>query len=103
MQRTITIYGRTVKSQTGNTFVVYSYRGKNDRFFSVRFTKNVRVAPPTGYVKITFNLEDVSLSRASSDMFNDILWIDNIIHCEEDAEAIAKAKQRRVDALNEII
>ena len=103
MQKTITIYGRVVRTQTGSSFIVYTYKGKNNRFFSVRFTKNVRVAPPAGYTKITFDLENASLTKTVDEAYNDILWIDNLTYCEEDKDAVALAKKRRVDALNEIL
>lgn len=103
MQKTITIYGKTVKTSTGNTFISYTYKGKNNRFFNVRFTKNVRVTPPAGYTKITFDLEDASLTKTVDEIYNDILWIDSLINCEEDKAAIEAAKKRRVDALNEIL
>lgn len=110
MLKTITIYGRELKTKEGKTFTKYSYTKDGEIFYQVKVAKDSLLSLGTkkGYLKITFNQEDCFIKKGKTInkgdrtfKENDTLWVLDLKDVQEDKEATKKAQAKREEVMND--
>ena len=100
-QKTFRIYGKEIKTEK-NSFIAFSTK-INNRYFKVKFTKDVDGVPKRkGVYNLTVNMKDISVQNGAKYEAKDgtikdgttTLWIRNLI-------SVNKVSQEILDAENE--
>lgn len=109
MLKTITIYGKELKTKEGKTFTKYSYTKDGKVFYQVKVAKDSLLSLGTkkGYLKITFNQEDCFIKKGKTITKgdrtfkeNDTLWVLELKDIQEDKEAAKIANEKREAVMN---
>lgn len=98
--KTITIFGREMKSKNGQKWVKYTYVNKNGKWYQVKISSKsaMQLDGLTGYIKITFGVDDYFIKDGevkNGFQNNDTIWVLELEDYVQDLEAEAKAEERK--------
>lgn len=106
--RTITIYGKEMKTKTGKKWVKYTYLNpRTKEWFQVKIAQAsaLQLDGALGYLKITFGESEYFVKDSEEkDGFknNRTIWVLELEDFEEDIEAKTKAEERAAAKAEEL-
>lgn len=105
--KTITIYGREMKTKTGKKWVKYTYVSPKGKWYQVKVSQksSLQLNNALGYIKITFGNSEFFVKEGevkNGFKENDTIWVLELEDFEEDIDAKMKAEERATQKAEEL-
>ena len=81
MSKQLKIFGKIYETKNGGTFIGYSTKASNGKWYPVKFARKCEVKPQElGYITLVLNDEDYFVKK---DGENVVVWVMNVIAIEK--------------------
>lgn len=97
------IYSKKIVTKTGQTFYAYSYTRNGEKYWTIKFRKEVNAPQEQGYFLVETEAKDMNIHIAKKDGYDrDTIWVKKVNLLVKDDDYLKEKRQEEEKQLNEI-